>query len=189
MQIKKNRIWLIVAGIVLAVIVAAITTGVLWYQSGLQPVDAADKKEVRIDIKQGMSASEVGRTLEDKNVIRSAQVMSIYLRLNGGGGGLKTGVYVVSASQSLAEIIKHLSSGKTDEFSITFYPGAMLERADKDSAGAKYDIRTALSSAATAPASVTVQGQPASTINSTSGPASSRAARIADMLASCSLIT
>ena len=147
MQIKKNRIWLIVAGVVVAFTVAAITTGILWYQSGLQPADAADKKEVRVDIKQGMSAGEVGRSLEEKGVIRSAQVMSIYLRLNGGASGFKTGVYVVSASQSLAEIIKHLSSGKTDEFSITFYPGAMLERVDKDSVAAKYDVRTTLSSA------------------------------------------
>lgn len=144
MQISKKRLWLGIVGAVLVIIVAVITAMVFWYNSQLRPVDPSKTETVRIDIKQGMSASEVVSVLEDKGVIRSSLAVSIYLRLHGGGGGFQAGVYSVSPSQTPGEIIEHLSSGKSDEISVTFYPGAMLERADKDSADARYDVRTSL---------------------------------------------
>ena len=144
MQIKKRKVWTIVIGLLVAIIAGTTTTGILWYNSQLQPADPDSDKSVRIDVKQGMSAREVSGSLEDRRVIRSSLAMNIYLKLHGGSGGFQVGVYSVSPSQSLEEIIEHLSSGKSDEFSITLYPGAMLERADRDSPTAKYDVRTAL---------------------------------------------
>ena len=147
MRIRKQRFWWLLIGAVALLLAAAVATSVLWYHGQLQPVDPSDDQTLRVDIKQGMSASAVAETLEGRGAIRSALAMNIYLRLHGGSGGFRAGVYSVSPSQSLEEIITHLSSGTSDEISVTFYPGAMLQRADKTSSGAKYDVYTALKTA------------------------------------------
>lgn len=147
MQIKKRRTWLVVVSVIVVLLVSLVTAGYLWYGEQLSPYDASDKETVRVKIDSGMSGAQIATKLEENKLIKSALAMNLYMRLNGSGGGFQVGVYSVSPSQSLEEIIAHLTSGKADEMSVTFYPGAMLERADRNSGGAKYDVFTALKAA------------------------------------------
>jgi len=144
MQIKKVKWWMI--GLVIAVValVAALVSSILWYKAQLAPVDVQNQQKVRIDIKQGMVASQIAAALKDKGLIRSPLAMSIYLRLNGSGKGFQTGVYSVTQAQSLPEIVDHLTSGKSDEVSITFVPGAMIRDNSDKSADSKQDVTSVL---------------------------------------------
>lgn len=144
MRIKKVKWWMIGLIAAIVVLVAAATSAILWYQSQLKPVDANSQQKSRIDIKQGMVASQIASQLKEKNLIRSPLAMSIYLRLNGSGKGFQTGVYSVSQSQSLPEIVKHLTSGKSDEISITFVPGAMIRDNSDKPADSKQDVTSVL---------------------------------------------
>lgn len=146
MRIKKPSLWLIASGVAALLIIIAAVSSALWYQAQLAPYDTTSDKTVHIDIRSGMTGSDIAQKLEEGGVIRSALAMNIYMRLNG-GPNMQVGVYSVSPSHSLQEIIAHLTSGKADEVSITLYPGAMLERANRDSSDARYDVRTALKTA------------------------------------------
>jgi cell division protein YceG involved in septum cleavage len=89
MRIRKQRFWWLLIGAVVLLLVAAVATSVLWYNGQLQPVDPSDDQTLRVDIKQGMSASAVAETLEGRGAIRSALAMNIYLRLHGGSGAFR----------------------------------------------------------------------------------------------------
>lgn len=126
MVIKSKKWWKISLAVLLVLVVAGIVASVFWYNSQLSPVDEKNDAKVRIHIKEGTSAGAIIDELASKKVIRSAPAASIYLRINGTGKGFQTGVYSVSPSQSVPEIVQHLTSGRADEKSIMLYPGAML---------------------------------------------------------------
>lgn len=123
---SKARKRIAFIGGVLALGVAAVVAGGVWYVGALKPVDVSDDNEVRVEVKEGMVPSSIGQLLEDKGLIHSRLAFSIYLRLNGGAEYFKSGVYVAKRSQDMPSILEHLKSGQVDERSIMFYPGAML---------------------------------------------------------------
>lgn len=125
---KKNRknVILIVISTLLLLLVAAGIGGFLWYKAALTPV-SSDKTRMRIDIAVGSSPADVGQTLFEKKLIRSTLAFDIYTRLSGSGSSFQAGTYNLSPSESTEIIVNHLVSGKTDEFSLTFLPGATLK--------------------------------------------------------------
>lgn len=136
MIIKKKR--RLTAGIAIS-IAAAVLIGagaaVFWYKQSLRPVDANNKQTVRVNITKGMGGGEIAAMLEQRKMIRSALAFSVYTRLHGAGKGFQTGVYSLDTAQSLPDIIKHLTSGKSDERAITFYPEATLMPKKRNSDG------------------------------------------------------
>lgn len=108
------------------VIVASVAISVFWYNSALSPrtADAVDK--TRLQIETGSSPSQIGQLLEQKGLIRSSLAFDIYTRLSGTRNKLQAGTYTLSSSESTQQIVSHIVSGKTDQFSITFLPGATL---------------------------------------------------------------
>ncbi len=142
MAIRGNKLWLIVSGVLLLVSIALAVAGSLWYRAQLQPVNNQSQDIAYIEIKQGTSSQEIGQLLKDKEIIRSPLALRVYLRANQLDGQFKAGVFGLSQSQSLGEIVNHLVNDQPDEKSITFYPGAMLiDRSDRQN---KYDVMTVL---------------------------------------------
>ena len=80
MRIRKQRFWWLLIGAVALLLAAVVATSVLWYHGQLRPVDPSDDQTLRVDIKQGMSASAVAETLEGRGAIRCALAMNIFLR-------------------------------------------------------------------------------------------------------------
>lgn len=127
---QPKRRWLkrsIITIIVLAIVIIGCLVGVgVWYGSAQQAVDADDTSKQVVEIQQGATPEQIAEELDERGIIRSAQAFLIYTRLGQVQGELQSGVYRLSPSESLEEIVAHLSSGKTDQFSVTFYPGATL---------------------------------------------------------------
>ena len=135
MKIRKQRIWLLVLSIVVAIAGIGTLGATMWYKQMLSPVDVNSQQTFRINIKEGMGSSDIAKTLEDNKIIKNSLAFSIYTRLHNSASKFKAGVYSVKASQSVDEIINHLTSGKTDEIAITFYPGSTLNKKIKNSDG------------------------------------------------------
>ncbi len=129
---------LIIAAVVLALIIAAVIAAVTWYQLQLQPADEGNKQVTRFTIQPGSSPDQIGKQLEEKKIIRSSLAFDIYTRLLGVRGALKAGSYSLSPSESTPQVVQHLTSGKVDEFSVTFLPGATLADHKKVLLGAGY---------------------------------------------------
>lgn len=123
---SKAKIALIILGSIIGILLVAVIASVLWYQSQLHPVDSANTNKVRVTIASGSSPAQIGDQLEKGRLVRSSLAFDIYTRLAGVRSTLQAGTYSLSPSESVEQIVKHLTSGKVDEFSLTFLPGATL---------------------------------------------------------------
>ena len=121
---KKIVMWCI--GLVIVALLFAAGWAFLWYDDALRPVTKDESDKVRIEIKDGSSPDQIGQLLEEKKLIRSSLAFDIYTRLSDTRSKLQAGVYTLSPTESTEEIVTHIASGKIDQFSITFLPGATL---------------------------------------------------------------
>jgi len=135
MKIRKRRVWLLVLSIIVAILGLSALGATIWYKQMLSPFDMHAQQTVRINIKEGMGSSDIAKILENRKAIKNSLAFSIYTRLHNSGGKFKTGVYSVKPSQSVSEIVGHLTSGKSDDVAITFYPGASLDKKINNSDG------------------------------------------------------
>jgi UPF0755 protein len=124
---KKRRLWLWVFLSIVALVILAAAGSVLWYKLSLRPVDSKNTQRSRIQIAEGMSPSEIGNLLEKDKLIRSKFAFDIYTRLSGTRSKLQAGSYTLSPSQTTQAIVSDIVSGKIDQFSLTFLPGATVK--------------------------------------------------------------
>lgn len=123
---KKWLVWMVVLVVLVLLGVGVAVGGKWWYDEQFKPVSSLSDTAVRVTIESGMTPDQIGKLLQEKGVIRSELVFSLYTKEKGVQNQLQAGVYSLKPSESLIEIVNHLVQGKTDEFSITFLPGDTL---------------------------------------------------------------
>ena len=79
-----------------------------------QPVDTAQTELVSFEIEQGASVKEVSKALEKEGIIRNSKLFNFYLKFKN-VSGFKSGLYHVSKSMTLDEIIAELSGQGKDK--------------------------------------------------------------------------
>lgn len=122
---RTRRLKWIAMGLLLVIILGcAALFG--WYQLALRPVASGAVDKVRVAVEAGTSPTQIGQLLVDKKVIRDKNAFEIYTRLTKTRNQLKAGVFSLSPSESTDEIVAHLVAGATEQYSVTFYPGATL---------------------------------------------------------------
>lgn len=139
---KHKLFW---AGISLAILIVTVMIGgfvVYLYQ--LSPRGSDPAKYTAVTIESGMTPSQIGTLLEEKDVIRSSLAFNIYARLNGHLDSLQAGTYRLSPADSTSEIVEHLRKGDVDTYQITFFPGATLIDNSDAPEDKKYDVTTVL---------------------------------------------
>ena len=139
---RRMLLWSLLGLIV--TIAGLVAAGATWYFHALQPVDKGDTSHVRISVKSGSGPRQIGQLLYDKKIIRSTIAFDIYTRLSGTRDSLQAGAYSLSPSESTQDIVGHLTSGKTDSITITFYPGATLRDKTATAENKKTDVTTVL---------------------------------------------
>ena len=140
-----RRKFLAVLGLLSIVTLIGIIVGLVWYQQALSPVSGdVTSSRVQLTIEAGSTPSQIGDLLIAKQLIRSKAAFDIYTRLSGTQNKLQAGSYRLSPTESTQEIIKHLISGKVDEFTLTFYPGATLTDTTDRAENKKVDVTTIL---------------------------------------------
>lgn len=134
---KRSHPWLLKLGIFFAVVLVLAISAVGWYLFSLTPktTEAAARPQ-RVTIESGETATTIAAQLEKSGVVRNAFAMRLYIELSGNKNKLQAGGYLLSTSQSVQDIVSHIVSGKTDEFSVRILPGFTLdELADGDVKG------------------------------------------------------
>lgn len=144
MELKRSKWWIYGVISVIVLTLALVGGGFFGYMQQLKPVNNQDKNLVSVEIKEGMSAGEIGHLLKEKKLIRSTKALSLYLRLNKDTSDFKVGIYSLSPSQSLQQIVEKLTSGQVEEWTIMFYPGAMLKDRSDKAESSKRDVRSVL---------------------------------------------
>lgn len=122
---SRKKLILMIGGLVAGFVVAAILGVLAWYSWATSPV-SREPSSVRVVVQSGDTAVTIAETLHEHDLIRSRLAFSLYTQLTGTRHKLQAGGYVLSADQSVATIVEHMTSGKTDEFDITILPGLTL---------------------------------------------------------------
>jgi len=86
-------------------------------------VDPLSKENIVFDIRSGTTAQALADQLEERGLIRSATVFRFYMEREGLAEKIKTGRVVLSPRLTLAEIAEAVTSGKTQQLSVTLLEG------------------------------------------------------------------
>ena len=124
----KSKKIIIILGIVLVLIISLCIGVFVWYSSNLKPVSKEESEAIRIEISEGMGVSKIADLLEQSNVIKSANAMKIYAKVNN-IGALQAGKYDLNNNENMQTILSHIVNGEvvSDEIKITFVEGKKYE--------------------------------------------------------------
>ena len=115
--IKKIMRYFMIALLLMVIIGGFFTWN--YIKSETQPVDTAQTELVSFEIEQGASVKEVSKALEKEGIIRNSKLFNFYLKFKN-VSGFKSGLYHVSKSMTLDEIIAELSgAGKDKDQNVT----------------------------------------------------------------------
>lgn len=119
--------WLIISLVTLiSLTIIGILGAYLWYQQGLKAVEPGSDEMVKIVVETGTGPEGIASLLKENQLIRNEVAFGWYVRMQGKSGLLQAGSYRLGKGEDVPTIVKHLTSGNTDTFSITFLPGATL---------------------------------------------------------------
>lgn len=119
--------WLIMVLVVLvaaSVVIAASLSA--RYFSGLEPVNASSEELIGVEVTPGLSPGQISNLLKEKELIKDVWAFNLYVSINKVGNNLQAGIYQLSPSESVAEIVNHLVEGNVELHKVTFLPGATL---------------------------------------------------------------
>lgn len=122
---KKKPLWWIIASILIVLVAVGITSFV-WYQQQTQAVNSDDKSRKVVRIVSGATPSAIADQLKTEGLIRDTRAFALYTRFQGVQNELQAGTYRMSPSESLSQIVEHLTKGTVDTFTITIIPGSTL---------------------------------------------------------------
>lgn len=112
----------------LAFLLALITAGgafFLVWNSASGPAGDLASEPVTVTIPEGASLSEIAQILEDQGVVRSALAFTTAARIDGRGGSIQAGEYVLAPGASTPELLEVLVAGppRPDVFTVTIPEG------------------------------------------------------------------
>ncbi len=109
---QKVRKIVIIILLLLTITVAAVITGGYFYiKNILEPVDPDSDQKTAVTIPIGSSTSSIGKTLEDKGIIKDGTAFRYYVKYKN-ESGFQAGDYELSPSMTMDEIIAIMKSGK-----------------------------------------------------------------------------
>ncbi|MBD3180648.1 endolytic transglycosylase MltG [Candidatus Poribacteria bacterium] len=89
----------------------------------LSPVDVSSITDEIVEIKPGMSASQIGLLLEDKDLIKNRFIFQTASILSGTSGSLKAGEYIINKNMGTLEILDKIAKGKSLLYKFTVPEG------------------------------------------------------------------
>ena len=124
MKTSKIVLGILRASVTLLVIVALIfllvKAGGASYDMGYRvftepAVDAAPGRDVAVDIRETMSAYEIGTLLEEKGLIDNAALFVIQLKISAYAKDIKPGIYTLNTSLTSREMMQIMAREETEE--------------------------------------------------------------------------
>jgi len=113
---KKVVLWLLVAMLSVAVLVSG------WLYVHIESIHAPSQT-VQIMIPHGSSTIKIARLLQQQDVIASQYLFRLLVRYEGGGNGLRSGLYAFEKPATMSQIIARLQRGDVMRFKVTVPEG------------------------------------------------------------------
>lgn len=136
---SRNKLYGLIGAVVAGVILLASLAVFAWYSTQLSAVDPRSDEKLMITIEPGTGLSDIAAQLKKSGLIRSELAFEAHVRLSGKTSLLQSGSYRLARAENVPAIVKHLTSGNTDTFSLTFLPGATLSKHRQVVIDAGYD--------------------------------------------------
>ncbi|SFS97526.1 endolytic transglycosylase MltG [Marininema halotolerans] len=83
---------------------------------------------VPIEIKRGISSTQIGEMLEEKGLIRNDWLFSTYAFITGKADGLQAGVYEIPPNLNVNGILNLITQGKTNVYTVTIPEGFTVDQ-------------------------------------------------------------
>ncbi len=99
-----------------------------FYERNLEPVDHSATDDIIYNLESGTSPAQAAKELKDKDLIRSPQAFTQYVRSHDLSEEFIAGTYRLRKSMSSPEIIAVLTEGRVAEDLFTILPGWSLAR-------------------------------------------------------------
>lgn len=133
-----------VAIVILTLVIIAVVSLCTVYNINIKAMDKNDSTKIEVVIPSGTSKKNVGKILEEKDLIRSSTFFGIYIKIFG-AEDFKASTYYLSKDMNLKEIIKTLEKGNSynpEQIAITFKEGINMRNIAtiiKDNTNNSYD--------------------------------------------------
>jgi UPF0755 protein len=124
-----HKVWVVIVVVVVLILGAWFVVYSEYFRQ-IRPLSENTQMQ-RVEIAEGSSVGDVGQLLEDEKIIRSASAFRVYVRLKHSGVAFQAGMFEVSPSMDLDEIIKILSEGKPVMNLVTILPGRRIDQVKK----------------------------------------------------------
>jgi UPF0755 protein len=110
---KRKRKKALLSILIIILLIAALAAGsaYFYYAKNTGPLDSESTKKIKVAIPIGSSTDKIGSELEEKGVINSGLFFKYYVRATG-ESNIQAGIYELSPSMKLSEIINALKEGK-----------------------------------------------------------------------------
>jgi len=105
--------------------------GVSWVQDNATTTttEAAENPTIRVVISSGMTATQVGRVLEEEGVIESSSAFVDLVKSRGSEGKLRPGTYRFASDMELIEVVDALERGEgSSSFKLTIPEGLAVSQ-------------------------------------------------------------
>lgn len=121
---KKIRVLALILGFIGLLLISCF----IYYQYNISPTDKSSKANIEVVIPEGMSTTDIAKTLYDKGLIKNEFFFKVYLKLNK-VNSLKASTYLLTKSMSMKEIVIELENGNTNDnvIKLTFKEGENIK--------------------------------------------------------------
>lgn len=101
-----------------------------WYALSLRAADPDDTSRISVTIPEGSTTPAIAEELEAKELIRSPGAFVRYAKKSGKASSLQAGTFVLQRTMTTAQIVEALSTGVTQEMSVTIPEGYTVQDID-----------------------------------------------------------
>ncbi|UII54974.1 endolytic transglycosylase MltG [Cytobacillus spongiae] len=125
-----RKIVFIITTVLVLVVGGIVGGGYLYIKSALEPADANNQQEKRIEIPIGSSVTDISNILEESGIIKDARIFKYYIKFKN-EAGFMAGEYMLKSSMTIPEIIENLKTGMIMEevvFKMTIPEGKQLQQ-------------------------------------------------------------
>lgn len=121
-----GRVWWVVIGVVVVALIGVVIARAMYYK-GLGPVSSS-QETVIFTVEQGSTVKEIAQNLEDKELIRSAWAMELYIHSKRLSEKLLAGTYALSPSEGTSSIVRTMTKGEVATGLVTILPGKRIDQ-------------------------------------------------------------
>ena len=124
MKVLSNKLKIILCSVALLILVVILII-ILLYKNFTSPVDKNNKEIYQYEVTSGENYSTIATSLKEKNFIKNELMFKVFVKLSN-PKSLEAGIYELSKSMDLNEIIETFNKGAKDTretVSVTFVEG------------------------------------------------------------------